>query len=40
MLAGSVLAHRLLPTPEAIVERELPEQVLARLIERLPLPLK
>jgi MoxR-like ATPase len=39
-LAGPVLAHRLLPTPEAMVERELPERVLARLIERLPLPLK
>src|SRR5450755_3952250 len=39
-LAAPVLAHRLLPTPEAMVERELPERVLARLIERLPLPLK
>src|SRR6266851_1164995 len=39
-LAGPVLAHRLLPTPEAMVERELPERVLTRLIERLPLPLK
>jgi len=39
-LAGPVLAHRLLPTPEAMVERELPERVLARLIERTALPLK
>ena len=39
-LAGPVLAHRLLPTPEAVVGRELPEQVLAKLVERLPLPLK
>jgi MoxR-like ATPase len=39
-LAGPVLAHRLLPTSEAMVERELPERVLARLVERLPLPLK
>jgi MoxR-like ATPase len=37
-LAGPVLAHRLLPTPEALVSRELPERVLTRLIERLPLP--
>jgi MoxR-like ATPase len=39
-LAGPVLAHRLLPTSEAMVERELPERVLSRLVERLPLPLK
>ena len=37
-LAGPVLAHRLLPTPEALVGREPPEQVLARIVERLPLP--
>ena len=37
-LAGPVLAHRLLPTPEALVSHELPERVLTRLIERLPLP--
>jgi MoxR-like ATPase len=37
-LAGSVLAHRLLPTAEAVVGRELPEHVLARIIERVPLP--
>jgi MoxR-like ATPase len=37
-LAGPVLAHRLLPTAEALVERKLPEQVVARLIEQTPLP--
>jgi MoxR-like ATPase len=37
-LAVPVLAHRLLPTSDAIIERKLPEQVLTRLIERLPLP--
>jgi MoxR-like ATPase len=37
-LAGSVLAHRLLPTAEAMVERQLPEQVVARLVAQLPLP--
>ncbi|HUJ06125.1 MAG TPA: MoxR family ATPase [Streptosporangiaceae bacterium] len=37
-LAGPVLAHRLLPTAEAVVGRELPEQVLARIIQRVPLP--
>jgi MoxR-like ATPase len=37
-LAAPVLAHRLLPTADAIVERKLPERVLTRLIERLPLP--
>jgi MoxR-like ATPase len=37
-LAGPVLAHRLLPTPEALVSHEMPERVLTRLIERLPLP--
>jgi MoxR-like ATPase len=37
-LAVPVLAHRLLPTADAIVERKLPERVLTRLIERLPLP--
>jgi MoxR-like ATPase len=39
-LAGPVLAHRLLPTPEALVSHDLPEQVLAKLVDRLPLPLK
>ncbi|MBV9095265.1 MAG: MoxR family ATPase, partial [Streptosporangiaceae bacterium] len=37
-LAASVLAHRLLPTAEAIVERHLPEQVIARIVAQLPLP--
>jgi len=38
MLAVPVLAHRLLPSAEAMVGRELPGQVLAELIKRLPLP--
>ena len=37
-LAVPVLAHRLLPSAEAMVGRELPDQVLADLIRRLPLP--
>ncbi len=37
-LAEPVLAHRLLPTAEAVVSRDLPEQVLSRIVERLPLP--
>jgi MoxR-like ATPase len=37
-LAAPVLAHRLLPTAEAVVGRELPEEVLGRIVERLPLP--
>jgi len=37
-LAGPVLAHRLLPTAEAIVERHLPEQVVDRIVAQLPLP--
>ena len=37
-LAVPVLAHRLLPTAEALVGRHLPEQVMARIVERLPLP--
>jgi MoxR-like ATPase len=37
-LAGPVLAHRLLPTAEALVERKLPEQVVARIVEQTPLP--
>jgi MoxR-like ATPase len=37
-LALPVLAHRLLPSAEAMVGRDLPEQVLANLIRRLPLP--
>jgi MoxR-like ATPase len=37
-LAVPVLAHRLLPSAEAMVGRNLPDQVLASLIRRLPLP--
>jgi len=37
-LARPVLAHRLLPTAEAIVERHLPEQVVERIVAQLPLP--
>jgi MoxR-like ATPase len=37
-LAVPVLAHRLLPSAEAMVGRELPEQVLSGIIRRLPLP--
>ncbi len=37
-LALPVLAHRLLPTAEAVVGRDLPDQVLAKIVERLPLP--
>ena len=37
-LAGPVLAHRLLPTAEAMMERQLPDQVVAGLVERIPLP--
>src|ERR1700748_3973143 len=36
-LAVPVLAHRLLPTAEALVERNLPAQVVARLVEQTPL---
>jgi MoxR-like ATPase len=38
VLALPVLAHRLLPTSEALVGRQLPEQVLAKIVERQPLP--
>ncbi len=37
-LAAPVLAHRLLPTAEAIVERHLPEHVVKRIVAQLPLP--
>ena len=37
-LARPVLAHRLLPTAEAIVARHLPEQVVDRIVAQLPLP--
>ena len=36
-LAGPVLAHRLLPTAEAIVERHLPELVVKKIIAQVPL---
>jgi MoxR-like ATPase len=37
-LAVPVLAHRLLPTPEALVAGQFPEQVLAGIVSQLPLP--
>ncbi len=37
-LAGPVLAHRLLPSAEATVARRSPEQVLASIVEQVPLP--
>ncbi|HEX9031503.1 MAG TPA: MoxR family ATPase [Streptosporangiaceae bacterium] len=37
-LAVPVLAHRLLPTAESVVAREMPDQVLAKIVQRLPLP--
>jgi MoxR-like ATPase len=37
-LALPVLAHRLLPTAEALVGRQLPEKVMAKIVERQPLP--
>jgi MoxR-like ATPase len=37
-LALPVLAHRLLPSAEAVVTRQPPEQVLAAIVDRLPLP--
>jgi MoxR-like ATPase len=40
VLAIPVLAHRLLPAPEAMVSRDLPEQVLTRIVQRLPLPVR
>ena len=33
-----VFAHRLLPTAEALVERHLPEQVVAKIVAQTPLP--
>jgi MoxR-like ATPase len=38
VLAVPVLAHRLLPSAEAMVGRELPDQVLSGIVRRLPLP--
>jgi MoxR-like ATPase len=37
-LAVPVLAHRLLPSAEAMVGHEMPDQVLAGILRRLPLP--
>jgi len=37
-LASPVLAHRLLPAAEAAAQQRMPEQVVADLIQRLPLP--
>jgi MoxR-like ATPase len=37
-LAVPVLAHRLLPSAEAMVGREMPDQVLSGIVKRLPLP--
>jgi MoxR-like ATPase len=37
-LAVPVLAHRLLPSAEAMAERDLPEHLVARLVAQLPLP--
>jgi MoxR-like ATPase len=37
-LALPVLAHRLLPSTEAMVTRQSPEQVLAALVSSVPLP--
>jgi len=37
-LALPVLAHRLLPSAEAVVTRQSPERVLAAIVEHLPLP--
>jgi MoxR-like ATPase len=37
-LALPVLAHRLLPSAEAVVTQQSPERVLAAIVDRLPLP--
>jgi MoxR-like ATPase len=37
-LALPVLAHRLLPSAEALLARQLPEQVLAAIVGKVPLP--
>jgi MoxR-like ATPase len=37
-LALPVLAHRLLPSAEAVVTQQSPERVLAAIVEHLPLP--
>ena len=37
-LAAAVLAHRLLPTAQAQLNRRTPEQVVAEIVQRVPLP--
>lgn len=37
-LAGPVLAHRLLPTAQAQLNRRLPEQVVQEIVQRIPVP--
>jgi MoxR-like ATPase len=37
-LAVPVLAHRLLPSTAAVVGREMPDRILAAIVQRLPLP--
>jgi MoxR-like ATPase len=37
-LAIPVLAHRLLPSTAAVVGREMPDRILAAIVQRLPLP--
>ncbi len=37
-LASAVLAHRLLPTAQAQLNRRTPEQVIAEILQRVPLP--
>jgi MoxR-like ATPase len=38
MLAVSVLAHRLLPTAQAQLNRRTPDQVVAEIVQRIPVP--
>jgi MoxR-like ATPase len=37
-LAPAVLAHRLLPTAQAQLNRRTPEQVIAEIVQRVPVP--
>lgn len=37
-LASAVLAHRLLPTAQAQLNRRTPEQVVAEILQRTPVP--
>jgi MoxR-like ATPase len=37
-LAIPVLAHRMLPSTAAVVGREMPDRILAAIVQRLPLP--